>query len=217
MNMSIEKESRELFMSLPTWNARDALRMLLEIHPEANQEADDFDSAEIECEARALIRWLYRFGILPRAFREPYDAAPEKIDDYLDAIGEVRRTPAEWIAAAAANPAAPAEWLESLLAPSVVLEQGEQTASAKQFGDCESIRRTRLYEEIELIDGFELMTAVKIFAFLRGVAATTKSCVTEVKRDSIMWIDKKGGKQETLNSALEKWLQRHASRQVKRT
>ena len=127
--MAIEKETREMFMGLPTWNARDALRMLLEIDPDSISLADDFDGSEIEVEARALIGWLYRYGLLPRAIREPYDAAPELIADYLDAIGEVRRTPAEWIAAAAANPAAPAEWLESLLALSDAPEKNKQRDS----------------------------------------------------------------------------------------
>lgn len=116
--MAIEKETREMFMNLPTWNSRDALRMLLEINPDSISLDDDFDGGEIELEARALIGWLYRFGILPRAIREPYDAAPELVADYLDAISEVRRTPAEWIAAATANPGAPAEWLEMLQPPS---------------------------------------------------------------------------------------------------
>lgn len=125
--MTIEKETRELFMSLPTWNARDALRMLLEIDPDSIRLDDDFDGSDIEVEARALIGWLVRYGILPRGIRESFESAPELIADYLDAIGDVRRTPAEWIVAAAANPAAPAEWLESLHAPSGVLEQDRKT------------------------------------------------------------------------------------------
>lgn len=122
--MAIENETREIFMSLPTWNARDALRMLLEIDPDSIRLDDDFDGSEIEVEARALIGWLYRYGILPRAIREPYDAAPELISEYLDAIGDVRRTPAEWIAAAVANPGAPVEWLESLQSVSGAPKRG---------------------------------------------------------------------------------------------
>lgn len=123
--MAIENETREMFMSLPTWNARDALRMLLEVNPYSVIQEDDFDGTEIEQEARALIRWLYRYGILPRAIREPDDAAPELIDDYLDAIGEVRRTPVEWITAATANPGAPEEWLALLQPPSGAQERGD--------------------------------------------------------------------------------------------
>ncbi len=117
--MTIGKETCELFMSLPTWSTHDALRLLLQIDPDSIRPDDDFDGSEIEVEVRALIRWLYRFGILPRAIREPYDAEPELISDYLDSIGGVHRPPAEWIAAAAANPGAPAEWLESLHSISV--------------------------------------------------------------------------------------------------
>lgn len=118
--MDIEKETREMFMSLPAWNARDALRMLLEVNPYSVIQEDDFDGTELEVEVRALIGWLYRFGILPRAIREPDNDTPELIDDYLETIGEVRRTPAEWIAAASANPGAPAEWLALLQPPSGV-------------------------------------------------------------------------------------------------
>ena len=123
--MAIENETRETFMSLPTWNARDALRMLLEIDPDSIRLDDDFDGSEIEVEARALIGWLYRYGILPRAIREPDNAEPELIADYLETIGEVRRTPAEWIAAAVANPSAPIEWLESLQSASVATTTGK--------------------------------------------------------------------------------------------
>lgn len=127
--MTIENETREIFMSLPTWNARDALRLLLEIDPDSISLDDDFDGSEIEVEARALIGWLYRYGILPRAIREPYDSAPELISEYLDAIGDVRRTPAEWIAAAVANPGAPVEWLESLQSVSGAPKQGGRAVS----------------------------------------------------------------------------------------
>lgn len=144
--MDIENETREMFMSLPTWNARDALRMLLEVFPDSVELADDFDGTEIEQEARALIRWLYRYGILPRAIREPDDAAPELIDDYLDAIGEVRRTPVEWITAATANPGAPAEWLALLQPHSGAPESDEYPASvarplpAQRFQEQEILR-----------------------------------------------------------------------------
>lgn len=132
--MAIENETRELFMSLPTWNARDALRMLLEVNPYSVIQEDDFDGTEIEQEARALMRWLYRYGILPRAIREPDDAAPELIDDYLDAIGEVRRTPVEWITAATANPGAPEEWLALLQPLSGAPESNERPQYSPRTG-----------------------------------------------------------------------------------
>ena len=147
--MGIEKEIRELFMSLPTWNARDALRMLLEISPDSINPDDDFDGSDIEVEARALIGWLYRFGILPRAIREPYDVAPELIADYLDAICEVRRTPAEWIAAAAANPAAPAEWLETMQFTSRTPENLEQRTVGDESP--EQYRQRILIQHRELV------------------------------------------------------------------
>lgn len=124
--MSIEKETRELFMRLPTWNTRDALRMLLEIDPDSIRLEDDFDGTEIEIEARALISWLYRFGLLPRDFDTPTDAEPEAINTYLDAIGEIRLAPAQWIAAAAANRGAPTEWLETMQSTSGTPENREQ-------------------------------------------------------------------------------------------
>ena len=134
MSMGIEQETRELFMSLPSWNARDALRMLLEINPDSINPEDDFDGSEIEREARALIHWLYRYGVLPRAIREPYDAEPELISDYLDAIADTHRPPVEWIAAAAENSGAPAEWLKSL--------QAKKGGRPKEIGKkAEMIRR----------------------------------------------------------------------------
>lgn len=138
--MAIEKETCELFMSLPTWNARDALRMLLEINPDSVSLEDDFDGSEIEVEVRALIGWLYRYGILPRAIREPDDAAPELIADYLESIGEVRQTPAEWIAAAAANPGAPAEWLELLRPHSDASENKPRPLPQQRFQEMEILR-----------------------------------------------------------------------------
>ena len=78
-------------------------------------------------------------------------------------------------------------------------------------------RRNRLYQEVELIDGFELSTPAKIRSSLAQVAGTTKSCVVEVKKDSIRWVDGNGGFQQTSDEALQKWLSRHPSRRPVRT
>ena len=79
-----------------------------------------------------------------------------------------------------------------------------------------SIRRNRLYEEIEMIPGFEAMTKAKIRSSLEPVAGKPNSCVTEVARESIKWKDANGNPQATDTEALGKWLQRHPKRK-KRT
>lgn len=126
--MAVEKERIDLFMRLPTWSAGDAVRLLLEIDPDSIQLDDDLDGTDLETEVRALINWLFRYGVLPRALLEPTDASPELVVDYLRSMEGVRLAPAEWLAAAAANPGAPAEWLESLSSPSRTPEKAETHA-----------------------------------------------------------------------------------------
>lgn len=69
-------------------------------------------------------------------------------------------------------------------------------------------KRRRIYDEIEMIAGFETITAARIRTTLSGVAGTAKSCVKEITIDSIKWIDNGGKVQETTDAALCKWLQR---------
>ena len=104
-----------------------------------------------------------------------------------------------------------------------VIKTNDSDGAAAGLGACHSLgeddepkRRTRFYEEIEQIEGFELMSLSKIWVHFHDVDKHT-SCVTEVNKDSIKWIDGKGGVQETTRKALEKWLQRHPKRKAIRT
>lgn len=141
------------------------------------------------------------------------------LSEYVENMGALSMPPE--LAALAApvasvNSPSSAE-LTEIPAISGALENAAPTASSEQIDDDESMRRTRLYEEIEMIKGFELMTEAKICACLGDVARGTQSCVTEITVDSIKWKDRNGGNQKTSRQALGKWLQRNQKRKLKRS
>ena len=74
-------------------------------------------------------------------------------------------------------------------------------------------RRNRLYQEVEMIEGWRAMTEARIATTLSD-KTVIGTCVISVTADSISWIDGQGGKQKTLRTSFKKWLRRNGSKGI---